>query len=166
MKTIKVQKLTNESFRRYGSFANFINPTTDACGDKNAPICFYRDMIQTNFGGVAPTFSTCRMMKRDFVIDAAEFHDFTGELCMPLDGDAICWFAPAGAAAEVPYDEIEAFYVPQGTGIFVHPGVWHHAAYAVEDKPLNVLICLPERTYRNDCVCMSIPADKQIKIEL
>ena len=166
MKTIKVQKLTNEAFRRYGSFANYINPTTDACGDKNATICFYRDMIQTNFGDAAPTFSTCRMMKRDFIIDAAEFHDFTGEFCMPLDGDAICWFAPAGATEEVPLDQIEAFYVPQGTGIFVHPGVWHHAAYAIEDKPLNVLIVLPERTYRNDCVCLPIPADKQIKIEL
>ena len=47
----------------------------------------------------------------------------------------------------------------------LRPGVWHHAAYAVEERPLNVMIVLPERAYATDCYCTSLEESKQVALE-
>ena len=166
MKTVKIQKLTRENFHKYGTYAALIDPLDQvATGPKDAPLAFFRDMLQEDFGGAVPSFSTCRIMPRPLVVTDAEFHNFTGEVAMPLDQDAIVWLAPATASDQFPADEVEAFLVPKGTMISIRPGVWHHGAYATENKPLNVMIVLPERAYLNDCCCMSVAADQQIALE-
>jgi len=166
MKTIKVQKLTRENFHKFGDFVTLIDPLNEpATGPKDAWCAFFRDMVQLDLGGAVPSFSTCRIQPRKFVVDEAEFHNHTGEGAMPLDQDAICWFAPATASKDFPADEVEAFLIPRGTMVVVHPGVWHHAAFATEDKPLNMMIVLPERAYINDVYCAPVPADQQVAIE-
>ena len=100
------------------------------------------------------------------LIDAGEYHNNTCEVSMPLNGDALVWVAPADCSARVPTEKIEVFYVPQGTLLNIRPGVWHHAAFALDEKPLDVMIVLPERAYINDCVCLSIPEAEQIAIEI
>ncbi len=165
MKTVKVQTLTRDAFRRYGSYAPLIDPMEEeAAGPKDAETVFFRDLLQQDLDGGAPSYSTCRVLPRPMQITEVEFHDHTCEVAIPLDGDAILWFAPATPGKTFPADKVEAFYVPQGYVVSVRPGVWHHAAYAVKDKPLNVLIVLPERTYVNDAYCASLPKDEQIRI--
>lgn len=165
MKTIKVQKLTREAFHKFGDYANLIDPLDQcATGPKDATLAFFRDMLPVDLGGAMPSFSTCRIMPRAMKIDAAEFHNHTCEAAMPLDQDAIIWVAPAGAGKELPADEVEAFYVPQGTIVKLQPGVWHHALFATEDRPLNVMIVLPERAYCNDIYCIEVPAEEQIEV--
>ena len=61
-------------------------------------------------------------------------------------------------------DKVEAFRVPQGYAVMCRPGVWHHAAFPVGDKPVNVLIVLPERTYVNDVFVAKLPKDRQFEI--
>lgn len=165
MKTVKVQQLSREKFSRYGTYANMINPVADATGAKDAEIVFYRDMVQQTLSD-SPSFSTCFMRPREMKITVGEYHDFTCEVSMPLDNDALVWVAPAGAVKEVPVDDIEVFYVPKGTMLSLRPGVWHHAAFSVNDKNLNVLIVLPERCYATDCFVAEIPEDKQLEIVL
>ena len=121
-------------------------------------------MVQQDLGGAVPSFSTCRMQYRPMVVADAEYHNYTSEVAMPLDQDAVVWCAPAGAGDELPLDDVEAFLVPEGCVLMLRPGVWHHAAFAVEQRPLNVMIVLPERAYATDCCCFSLPADKQFEL--
>ena len=165
MKQIKIQKLTRENFHKFGSYAMLIDPLdSPATGPKDAPIAFFRDMVQQDLGGAVPSFSTCRMQYRPMVVADAEYHNYTSEVAMPLDQDAVVWCAPAGAGDELPLDDVEAFLVPEGCVLMLRPGVWHHAAFAVEQRPLNVMIVLPERAYATDCCCFSLPAEKQFEL--
>ncbi len=165
MKNVKVQKLTVEKFAKYGSFAALINPDGEATGPKDASLVFFRDMVLPSFGGEIPAFSTLRVKPRPLVIDAGEYHNHTCEVSMPLNGDALVWVAPADCSKTVPVDKIEVFLVPRGTLLSFRPGVWHHAAYAIDNQVLDVMIVLPERAYVNDCIGAAIPKADQRKIQ-
>jgi ureidoglycolate lyase len=162
MKMVKVQDLSLEKFSRYGTFANLLDPDTDKLGTK--PIEFYRDMLQLDLGQAQPSFSVCRVEKRDLVIDVSEYHNTTCEGIMPLDEAVYVYVAPANGGDRVPLEQIEVFKVPQGTFVALRRGVWHHAPFTVGSKAANVLIVLPERAYAVDCIVHEISAKDRIKI--
>lgn len=165
MNKIKVQKLTYEAFHKFGTFAPLIDPLNEeAAGDKKAASVFFRDLLQQDMDAKTPSYSTCRVLPRPLVITDAEFHCHTCEVAIPLDGDAILWFAPATPDKKFPASQVEAFYVPQGCVVNCRPGVWHHAAYSLNQKPLNVLIVLPERTYANDAYSIPLDSDEQLEL--
>ena len=56
--------------------------------------------------------------------------------------------------------------MPKGTAVRLNPGVWHLAALPVNLEEGHVLIVLPERTYKNDCVVVDYPEADWVKIEL
>ena len=166
MKTVKIKQLSREAFYKYGSYAMLIDPLNEpATGPKDAGCVFFRDMVQQDLGGEPPSYSTCRIQYRPMVITDAEFHNHTCEVAMPLDQDAVFWVAPAGVGETLPVDDVEAFLIPKGCVISLRPGVWHHAAFATEERPVNVMIVLPERAYLNDIFCINVPAEEQIKLE-
>lgn len=159
----KIKELTLESFSPYGAYSNMINPNTNKIGEE--PIEFYRDMTLLNLGNSGqPSFSVCRVVKRPFVVDITEYHAFTGEGILPLDGDVLIHVGPACPEGELPVEDFEIFRVPKGTFVALRPGVWHHAPFAYKTDVVNTLIVLPERTYANDCKVFEIPKEKQIKI--
>ena len=163
MRKEKVRELTLESFARYGSFANMVNPQAEKLGAE--PIEFYRDMAQLDLGGrTIASFSTCRVCRRPPVVDVTEFHNGTGEGVLPLDTDILIHVGPATPVGEVPLDRIEIFRVPKGTFVSLHPGVWHHAPFAYSTDVANVLIVLPERTYAIDCHVTEIPEKDRTEI--
>ena len=163
MQAKPIQELTTEAFAIYGSFGRMINPEAPKIGEK--PIEFFRDMVRLDLGAASiASFSTCRVFKRPAVVDVTEFHTDCGEGMLPLDGDVLIHVAPACAGNEPPLDEVEIFRVPKGTMVAIHPGVWHHAPFAVEDDVANVLIVLPERTYANDCAVVELAGDSRIQI--
>lgn len=163
MREIAVKKLSPESFAKYGSYANMINPSAPKIGAE--PIEFYRDMVQSQLG-LSPvvSFGVCRVVKRPFVMDISEYHDTCCEVVMPLDGDVLMHVAPAVPEKEFPVDQAEVFLVPKGTLCCLRPGVWHHAPYALQTDVVNCLIAMPERTYVNDCKFFSFPPDRHFKI--
>jgi len=166
MKKIKVQKLTYETFHKFGTYSMLIDPfPEEATGPKDAECVFFRDLLQQDLGSSAASFSTCRVVPRHLIITDAEFHNHTCESAIPLDGDAILWFAPASPSNSFPADKVEAFYVPRGCAVICRPGVWHHAPYALNGKPVNVLVVLPERTYAKDTCCIKLSNKEQIKLE-
>jgi len=164
MKTVAVQSLSADAFQPFGSFANMIDPKNFGFGEP--PVQFVRDIIQATFGGpTAVSFSVCRVEARPMVIDAAEYHNRCCEAIMPLDNDVLIHVAPGTSpAAPPPVDLFQVFRVPQGTLVVLRPGVWHLAPYTVNDKPANVLVVLPERTYANDCVFVPFPEGQSLEI--
>jgi len=166
MRSVAMEELSAEKFLPFGSYARLIDPNTERIG--SSPIEFFRDMLQQSLGCAAdPSFSACRVAKRDLVIDVTEYHNFTGEGILPLDNDVLIHVGPATPPdSSPPLDKIKVFRVPRGTMVALRPGVWHHAPFTINDSPANVLIVLPERTYANDCVTIEIPEADRIAIEI
>jgi len=166
MKKVKVEELTVEGFLPFGLYANLIDPSAEKLGAP--PIEFFRDMVVQDLGGASlASFSTCRVEKRDPVIDVTEYHSSCGEGMLPLDGDILIHVGPASPAdGTVPLDKIKIFRVPKGTMVVVRPGVWHHAPFVVDGDAANVLIVLPERTYANDCIVVELNEAERIRVEM
>ncbi len=164
MRKIKAEPLSVDAFLPYGFYANLIDPKAERLG--TSPVEFFRDMVQQDLGGLAiASFSTCRVEKRDLVIDVTEFHGATDEGILPLDNDILIHVGPATPAdAGPPLDKIHAFRVPRGTVVVLRPGVWHHAPFTPNDAPANVLIVLPERTYANDCEVVNLGGADRIRV--
>ena len=163
MREIKHRKLTPETFARYGSYANMIDPDVYRFG--KPPIEFYRDMVPMSFqpnGHIM--FSVCRVEKRENIINVSEYHNYSAEGLMPLDGDILMHVGPANGGGVPPLDEIEVFYVPKNTFVCLNIGVWHHAGYTFNTDSVNMLICLPERTYETDCYVTEFAEKDYIKI--
>ena len=163
MRKVKVKELSLESFARYGSYANMINPKAEKLGAE--PIEFFRDMVGLDLGGKSiASFSICRVCRRAGVVDVTEYHDGTGEGILPLDADVLIHVGPATAGGVVPIEKIEVFRVPKGTFVALRPGVWHHAPFAHKADVANVLIVLPERTYNIDCKVTELAEEDRVEI--
>jgi len=165
MRKTKVKDLNVEEFLPYGRYAHLIDPKSEKLG--SPPIEFFRDMVQQELGlGGSASFSTCRVEKRELVVDVIEYHTHTAEGILPLDNDILIHVAPASPCdSSVPIDKIVVFRIPKGTMLVLRPGVWHHAPFSVDDAPVNVLIVLPERTYANDCEVFELKQEDRIHIE-
>ncbi|MBS2212681.1 DUF4867 family protein [Carboxylicivirga mesophila] len=166
MKTIQVESLSQEAFKSFGTYANLINPAGERLGAK--PVEFFRDQLQLDVNGALPlSYSCCRVEKREYVINILEYHTSCCEAVLPLDNDILLQVGPATVNGdEIPYDRIRVFYVPQGTVVTLRPDVWHWGPFTVNDKPANILINLPERTYANDCVVKELSEKDWMRIEL
>ncbi len=159
----KIKELTKESFKIYGDYASMLEPQGVKFG--TAPVEFFRDMLQMSLGNSnCVSFSLCRLEKRPFVIEASEYHNFAGEMIIPLDGDILMHVGPAVDTDEVPAEQIEIFRVPKGTAVCIRPGVWHQAAFAYGCDRVHILVALPERTYKTDCHLFPLAPEKQIRI--
>ncbi len=160
MRQIKAKKLTAEAFSQYGSFYNLVDPKGSALGG------FYNDKVALPVSGNVPvTFSSLEMEKADkMIVDAAEYHNYTGEGILPLDDDVVIHVAPP---TKEPVPELtEAFVVPKGTVVKLNTGVWHLAPMPINEKVAHILIVLPERVYKNDCVVVEYAEEDQMEIIL
>jgi ureidoglycolate lyase len=163
MRSVKIENLTAEAFLPFGFFAKLVDPTGEVIGAP--PIEFFRDAVQQDLGGAGiASFSTCRVERRDPVIDVCEYHTKCGEGILPLDNDVLIHVAPATAGSLPPLDKMRVFRVPKGTMVTLRPGVWHHAPFTANNQPANVLIVLPERTYANDCIVVNLGEKERIAI--
>jgi ureidoglycolate lyase len=165
MQTMREEELEVEGFLPFGYYMQLIDPDAEKFG---APLReFFRDMLQLNLGSsMMVSFSICRVKKRALLIEAMEYHAFTGEGILPLDKESIIPVGPASRPDTFPGEKIRAFRIPQGTMVVLRPGTWHHAPFTVNDVPANVLIILPERTSANDCTVENPPDAEYIRIEL
>lgn len=149
MKKIKIKKLSHEEFSIFGRYADLMHPNTPYIGE--APIRFFRDMLPLGTPEVL-AMSVTEIAPMPLTVDVMEFHSKTGEGFLTLDGDTYICVAPATPEAEIAAEEMTAFFVPKGTAVYLHPGVWHYAPYPAGNETLHSLVLLPERTYANDCI--------------
>lgn len=162
MRKIKVEELSLEAFKPYGSFADLLDCNTAKIGEP--PVEFFRDIVQSYSGNVVSSFSVVKTYKRPLIIEDVEQHFHTSEVLLPLDGDVIV-FAAYSTDKIVPYKDIKAFYVKRGTLVTFSPGVWHKAPFPVENELVHSLVILPERTYANDCYVVNFPEEEKIEIK-
>lgn len=163
MKQVRFVELSLERFKKYGSYSDMLNVSAEKLGP--GLVEFYRDMEQVAFpSGANPSLSITKAMSRPHVIEKCEYHNFTGEGLLPLDGDVLIHLAPASRGPNVPLDRIEVFRVPKGTFVSLRPGVWHHAPFPHQCASVNTLVILPERSYENDCKVVLFSDDDKIEI--
>ncbi len=163
MRTVHPEPLTFEAFAPFGTYSSLTNPSGARIGAP--PIEFYRDAGQLELMGRNPSFSSCRVERRDFIIDVLEYHSQTGEGILPLDVDVLLQVIPASAGDAPDLEQLRVFRVPRGTFVAIRPGIWHHGPFAFEGVA-HVLIVLPERTYKNDCVVVPLGPDQRVGIEV
>lgn len=112
MKTIKAQKLTREAFRPYGDYVQLIRDPKEFEGRK---VDFTPDMLRLNLSRFTiASFSICRVEPREMTVAASEYHSYTCEGIIPLDGDVIIHVGKP-YRGQLNADQMEAFYVPYGT---------------------------------------------------
>ena len=139
MRKIKAQKITAENFKPYGTFSDILNPSGYSLGN------FYADRLLEPAKTALPlAFSSLTVHKKNaMVIDTVEYHNYTGEILMPLDTDVVIHVAPPSKTL-----------IPEKT------------PFSIEKEKGSVLIVLPERTYLNDCTVFKYDEKDQIEITL
>ena len=85
MKTIFAKPLSKEAFEPFGTYSDFFEPSGSGLGD------FYPDRLQISVArGVPFGFSPLVVRKPEkYLVDTAEYHNFSGEILVPIDGDIL-----------------------------------------------------------------------------
>lgn len=159
MKSIRVRELTDKDFKQYGVFSSIVEPEGNHFGT------FYADNIPYAATSCAPiTFSPLFCCKSEkMTVTTVEYHNYAFEGIVPIDDDVVIHVAPPTTQ---PVPELtEAFLVPKGTAVVIKPGVWHEAPMPVHHDA-HILIVLPERTYKNDCVVVRYEEEEAIEVTL
>lgn len=160
MRTILAKELTKENFCEFGSFYNMVDLKGNNLGD------FYPDHLKNPVSGNLPiTFSGLNVHKASkMIVDTVEYHNYTGEVLLPLDTDIVIHVAPA--SNKIIPEATKAFIVRKGTAVRLHVGVFHLAPFSIEKEEGHVMVALPERTYCNDCVVIKYEEKDQFEIVL
>ena len=148
MKTLKVEELTNESFREYGSFSDMLHPAGTFLG--GVPARFFRDRVVANYDPTSlVAFGVNEISPREKnLIEKTEHHFNTCEVLMPMDGDLYLAVGPARKAPD--YSEFRAFRIPKGTLVCLRPGTFHSGPYTAGGEIVHMLLALPEMMYMKD----------------
>lgn len=166
MKKISVKNIMDCDFSVFGRCVNLLDPKSPFIGEK--PIRFYRDMMPLG-GNETLSLSVTVVEQMKPIVEEMEFHSKTGECFLSLDGDTYICVGPATAEPvlrEKDFDRLEGFFVPSGTAVYIHPGVWHYAPYPVGEEALHSLVMLPQRTYANDCVKYRLKEHEYLKLDV
>ena len=164
MKTIKVQELSREAFRQYGTYQYLLDNEGLAAASLNKR-GFFADLFTLNFGGnTLPSVSVCNVKRGEKnIIGFIEAHRYTCEGLLPLDSDVIMFFGKV-VRGELSPDTIEAFHVPQYTFVKMEPLILHGSQFVTKAEEAHVLCLLPQRTYANDMMAKML--DENDRIEL
>lgn len=162
MREIKPQALTPEAFRPYGEYMDLLH-VKKAEENTTATNVFTPDLVTLHLDGKMPA-SICmaRVSECERVITALEYHQFTCEGILPLDGDIDIYVGES--SFKVDPNQVVSFRVPKGTFVKLKPGVLHGRQYVVNTPQVNILILLPERTFGNDCTFTILEGDDRISI--
>jgi ureidoglycolate lyase len=166
MQTIKVQRLSYEAFRQYGSYQNLLDNEALAAASVNKR-GFFADLIPLNFGDTTlPSVSVCHVKKEEKnIIGFIEAHRYTCEGLLPLDANVIIYVGKVIRGVLSP-ETIEAFWVPQGTFVKLEPLILHGRQFVTEAEEAHILCMLPQRTYANDMMAKALEEPEKIEILL
>ncbi|NLD58063.1 MAG: ureidoglycolate hydrolase [Clostridiales bacterium] len=160
MRKIRAQKLMREAFAPYGSYASITEPEGFHMGD------FYNDKLLMPVSGALPVAFSPLVFHRaePMPVQAAEYHNTTGEGILAMDDDVVIHVAPPSGD---PVPELtEAFVVPKGTMVHLNLGMWHYGGWCLNREEVHVLIVLPQRIYKNDCTVVHYAEEEWTEIVL
>jgi ureidoglycolate lyase len=164
MRQIKAKVINRENFRLYGTCQDLYdveefarNPNAAESGG------FYPDLLTLPLASTTlPSVCISKVKKSKPVVTFLEYHQYTAEGYVCLDGDCLIYVGKANKGFAP--DQIEAFIVPKGVFVKLNPGVIHGTHYPVNDEWVRVLIILPERTYANDFIANRLKEEEQFEI--
>ncbi|WP_291636070.1 DUF4867 family protein [Clostridium sp.] len=160
MRKIKANIINNDNFKKFGCFYDMINPQGNNLGD------FYPDhLINPMNKSMSTGFSSLKVYKPNkMIVETVEYHNYTGEILLPIDTDIVIHVAPP--SVEIKPELTEAFIIKKGTIVKLNVGVYHLAPFSIDKEEGHVMVVLPERTYKNDCIVINYPIENQIEITL
>lgn len=122
METVRLKRATKENFFQYGEVL-----TTDgrvAEGNPMSHLWYPQVMVLEGM----TSLNLMQVLPHEFAIRDFERHENTTENLFAMDGDLIVGLAPVG---ELTKENVEAFYIPAGSGISLKPLIWHTVPFAV-----------------------------------
>ena len=152
MKKIVVKELTQENFSKYGHFCNMLEQGQDLQS------AFFPDRLvwkpMAEMGASVGYACPCEMR-----IPWYEYHAATSELRLPLDGDMVIYVGEPGETPDP--EQFDAFIIPKGTMVHLHPGVVHGRQFPLGDQPVHVLILSEAATWENDAKLWRLSGEDQ-----
>ena len=168
MYKIKVQQLSEEAFRKYGSYQDLTNNKQMASrvitGDGTGNGGFYADLLWLDFDRAKnnPAVCVCHIKKSEKnIVKFLEYHQTNCEGLFPFDDDVVI-FVGAPVAGELKVDNLEAFYIPKGTFVKINPLIIHGTQFPVHHDEAHLICLLPGRTFMNDKVARSISDENEM----
>lgn len=157
---IRVKKLTEDNFQRYGVFQNLLDQEQMAKKSIRSSD-FFVDLVPLDFGGMTlPTISVCHVIKQEkMLVDFLEVHQHTCEGLLPLDSDVVI-FVGIPKLPELSAENLEAFYVPKGTFVKLNPLIVHGKQYVIGEEEAHIVCMLPGRTFQNDRIARRLQGDE------
>ena len=161
MRVLAPQELSHGAFRLFGDYIDLLSAVQ--AGTSEADNIFLPDLLTLHLDSKMPA-SVCvaRVTECERVINAVEFHRFTSEGVLPLDGDILLYVGPSSFKMDL--DAIRVFRIPKGTFVRLNPGTLHGRQFVSGCRQATVLILLPERTFGNDCTFTVLEGDDKIQI--
>lgn len=154
---IWAKKLSPEGFAKYGRYCDMLAQGTDGQSAYFADrlVISPHEAVGASVGYACP----CEMK-----IPWFESHMGTAEMRMPMDGDMVIYLAEnTGSQTDI---EVEAFIVPQGTMVYLNPGVVHGRQFPLGEKPVHVLLLSEAETWANDVNHWQIDESERILIKI
>lgn len=160
MQTLKAQPLTAQAFAPYGAC---ILPGELGRPGENG---FFPDALFLNLGQTAPlTAGFARVAGTRRVVTMLEYHKFTSECILPLNGDCLLFVHRPVPGRPFPTEDMQAFWVPRNTLVRLNPGVVHGNQFSTDGTPVDVLLLLPAFAFGNDTEVKFLPEDEQFLVE-
>lgn len=145
-----IEELSRDAFAPYGTYQDLY----DIEAFRKTPpgeSGFYPDLMTVRLGATTlPAVCIAKVKKREMTIEALEYHRYTAEWLLPLDGDCVIYVGQACKGFDP--KGLRCFRIPKGVGVHLNPGTIHGTQFPLTEEWVRVLILLPEHTYDNDVV--------------
>ncbi len=162
MVEIRVEKLNEESFRKYGEFQDLTNDE-QMISRNFFDGSFYADLIRLDFANTTITSVSCCSVKKSerMIVDFMEYHANTCEGILPLDDDVIIYVGALKFGNVMDIKNLRAFYVPKWTFVKLNANVIHGAQFPARNDKAHLLCLLPAGTYGNDFHGRTVEAENE-----
>ncbi len=166
-----VRKLTQESFRPYGSVIDIpeaVQPTFKADF-----FTYYDSVASVGFDGDI-SFSILTVTPRDPYLATIEKHGNTPEVMVATDRDVSFIVALSGDTTvtrgtqkDVPDPETaQAFLLQKGRGVVMSPGVWHWVPFSEEGETRIVFIYKRGTVESEDVLSVDLVTELDLRFEV
>jgi hypothetical protein len=152
MRQLKVEELSAEGFRWFGTYISLKEVFTDKEFNSDWTFELYRsDNLTMSLGKLNTTaaFSFGLLKKRPMVVDQLQAHCHT-EKTMMVEKDSILVVAPIVVGNIVGEEKARAFFVPGGTLFKLNFYTWYSIPFIVGSESALLAQCEAVRTYSAD----------------
>jgi ureidoglycolate hydrolase len=144
----KVKELNGKDFKRYGSKLDWTGAKLSSTSENHD----YWDGVSEfhSNGDMVCSYLRIKNSVRA-TINEMECHRKSEEILVAVEGDIVVHVALPEKVKDVPDEStIECFYVKQGRGILLKPGVWHALPCTLSDQSSMTLVIFKKYTSHSE----------------